>query len=119
MSVTRFTINDPTVWYQADHQDLFVADVLDEHNSATMSVGFARYAKGAWNDWTLADDEVLIVTKGHFAVQSSEGVKWAKAGEVLFLTRGTKLVYRADEDTELVYVTYPRWADAREPKSAA
>ncbi len=119
MSVTRFTINDPTTWYQADHQDLFVADVLDEHNSATMSVGFARYAKGAWNDWTLAHDEVIIVTKGHFAVQSSEGVKRAKAGEVLFLTQGTKLVYRADEDTELVYVTYPRWADAREPKSAA
>lgn len=38
----------------------------------------------------------------------------AKAGEVIFLTKGTKVVYEgAEDDTEVVYVTYPYWMEAQ------
>lgn len=43
------------------------------------------------------------MTKGVFTVRSADGAKTAKAGEVLFLTKGTKLVS----------VTYPHWFDAQ------
>lgn len=112
MSVRRFTSEDPTTWYQWEERQVFVADVLDETNSDTMSVGFARYDKGAANEWTVTYDEALIITKGLFTVRSSDGARTAGAGEVLYLTNGTELVYQAEEDTELVYVTYPHWADA-------
>ena len=78
-----------------------------------MSVGFAHYDKDESNEWTVTYDEVLVVTKGVFTVNSADGAKTAKAGEIIFLTDGSKVVYRAEEDTELVYVTYPHWFDAQ------
>ncbi len=83
--------------------------MLDAENSDAMSVGFARYKKkGDRNEWTVTYDEALIVTKGIFTVHSDEGVKTAKAGEVIFLTKGTKVTYEGGEDdTEVVYVTHP------------
>jgi ethanolamine utilization protein EutQ len=114
MSVQHFTIKDPTTWYQHTDRQIFLGDVLDSSNSDTMSVGFARYSKGEINEWTVTYDEVLIVTKGVFIVRSEDDAKSAKAGEVIFLTKGTKVVYQAEEDhTEVVYVTYPHWFDAQ------
>jgi ethanolamine utilization protein EutQ len=112
MGVKRFTSKDPAMWYQAGGRQIFLADVLDASNSDAMTVGFARYGKGEFNEWTLTYDEALIVTKGAFTVRSEDGVETAKEGEVIFLTKGTKVVYRAEEDTELVYVTYPHWSEA-------
>jgi ethanolamine utilization protein EutQ len=112
MSITRFTIDDPAPATDSEARDLFVVDMIDERHSDSMSVGFARYVRGEWHDWQATHDEVLIVTKGQFALKSSDGVKSARAGEILFITRGTQLLYRAIDDTELVYVTYPHWADA-------
>lgn len=105
-------MQDPTTWYQSEDRQIFLADVLDENTSDTMSVGFARYGKGAANEWTVTYDEALIITKGVFTVRSADGAKTARPGDVLFLTKGTKLVYQAEEDRELVYVTYPHWAEA-------
>jgi ethanolamine utilization protein EutQ len=112
MSVKRFTSDDPQVWYQAEGRPIFIADVVDPDNGDTMSVGFARYEKGAENEWTTTYDEALIITSGRFTVRSAEGSQTAGAGEVIYLTAGTELVYQADEDTELVYVTYPHWEQA-------
>jgi ethanolamine utilization protein EutQ len=80
-----------------------------------MSVGFYRNArKGEKNEWIVTYDEALIVTKGALTVRSVDGAKTAKAGEVLFLTKGTKIAYEAaEDDTEVVYVTYPHWMDAQ------
>ncbi len=120
MSVKHFTIKDPKTWYQHTDRQIFLGDVLDEKNSAAMSVGFARYSKGETNEWTVDYDEALIVTRGAFTVRSDERAKTAKAGEVLFLTNGTKVVYLGEEDnTEVVYVSYPHWSGAtRDSKNA-
>jgi ethanolamine utilization protein EutQ (cupin superfamily) len=108
MSVRHFTIKDPPTWSQHTARQIFLGDVLDSSNSDTMSVGFARYSQGQINEWTVTYDEALIVTKGISTVRSEDGAKTAKAGEVIFLTTGTKVVYQAEEDhTEVVYVTYP------------
>jgi ethanolamine utilization protein EutQ len=112
MSVTRFTSDDPTTWYQPDGRPVFIADVLDESNGETMSVGFARFDKGAANPWTVTYDEALVVTRGRLTVRSADGTETADAGEVIYLTKGTELVYEAEEDTEFVYVTYPHWMAA-------
>jgi ethanolamine utilization protein EutQ len=80
-----------------------------------MSVGFYRNrTRGDRNEWIVTYDEALIVTKGALIVRSAEGAKTAKAGEVIFLTKGTKVAYEAaEDDTEVVYVTYPHWMDAQ------
>jgi ethanolamine utilization protein EutQ len=114
MSVKQFTIHEPTAWYQAGDRQIFLADVIDASNSDTMSVGFARYDKGEFNEWIVTYDEVLIVTKGIFTVRSADVAVTAKAGEVIFLTKGTQVVYQGEEDnTEVIYVSYPHWFDAQ------
>jgi len=111
-TVTLLTTAQPKEWYQAGERPIFLADVLDETSASPMSVGFARYGAGASNDWTLAYDEVLVITRGTFSVVAGGNVTTARAGEAIFLPRGTELTYRAEDDAELVYVSYPHWAEA-------
>jgi ethanolamine utilization protein EutQ len=114
MGVRHFTSNEAKFYQYADRQ-IFVGDVLDSSNSNTMSVGFYRNKrKGERNKWVVTYDEALIVTKGALTVRSADGAKTAKAGEIIFLTKGTEIAYEAaQDDTEVVYVTYPHWMDAQ------
>ncbi|MDF2694169.1 MAG: hypothetical protein K0S65_2552 [Labilithrix sp.] len=112
MDVTLLTKAQPKEWYQPGSTPLFLADVLDETSASPMSVGFALYAAGASNDWTVSYDETLVITKGRFTVIANGRETTARAGEAIFLPKGTPLTYRADEATELVYVTFPHWAEA-------
>lgn len=114
MGVRHFTSDDAKFHQYAD-REIFVGDVLDSSNSDTMSVGYYRNRrKGERNEWVVTYDEALIVTKGALTVRSADGAKTAKAGEVLFLTKGTQVAYEAaEDDTEVVYVTFPHWLEAQ------
>ncbi len=113
MSVRHFTSADADFFRYAD-RDIFVGDVLDASNSDSMSVGFYRNrTKGERNEWIVTYDEALVVTKGALTVRSAEGSTTARAGEVIFLTKGARVAYEAaEDDTEVVYVTYPHWLEA-------
>lgn len=113
MTVRHFTSKDAKFYQYTDRQ-IFVGDVLDSSNSDTMSVGFYRNKrKGERNEWIVSYDEALIVTKGALTIRFAGGAKTAKLGEVIFLTKGTQIAYEAaEDDTEVVYVTYPHWMDA-------
>jgi ethanolamine utilization protein EutQ len=114
MGVRHFTSTDAAFYQYAD-REIFVGDVLDSAGSDTMSIGYYRNRnKGDRNEWIVTYDEALIVIKGALTVRSAEGAKTAKAGEVLFITKGTAIAYEAaEDDTEVVYVTYPHWMDAQ------
>ena len=106
--------------YRRGRQQLRLADAVDEASGAAMTVGFARYAAGESNDWTMSYDEALVVTRGSFAVDSGGRSAVAGPGEVIYLSPGTPVVYRAIEDCEVVYVSYPHWygATVRSPHAA-
>jgi ethanolamine utilization protein EutQ len=113
--IRLFTANNVDTWYRSGERRIFLSDVLDPTNSETMSVGFARYAPGESNEWVVTYDEALIVTRGAFTVTSADGVETtARAGEVIFLRKGTSVLYSAKEEgAEVVYVTYPHWIKAQ------
>lgn len=113
MSATKFNQKDAKTWYQSQNDPIFLADVVDQSSSKSMTAGFARYKKGARNDWVVMYDEVLIVTKGRYGVITEDGPVIASPGEIIFLTKGTKLTYVAEEESEVVYVSYPHWAVAQ------
>jgi ethanolamine utilization protein EutQ len=117
--IRLFRAEDVDTWYRAGDRKIFLGDVLDPKNSDAMTVGFARYAPGESNEWVVTYDETLIVTRGAFTVAAEDGRETtARAGEIIFLRAGTPLVYSAkDEGAELVYVTYPHWAET--PAQAA
>jgi ethanolamine utilization protein EutQ len=109
------TAEDVDTWYRSGDRKIFLSDVLDPSNSESMSVGFARYAPGESNEWVVTYDEALIVTRGAYTVTSADGVETtARAGEVIFLRKGTPVVYSAKEEgADVVYVTYPHWMQAQ------
>jgi ethanolamine utilization protein EutQ len=115
MGVRHFKSSDAKFYRYADRQ-IFVGDVLDSSNSDSMSAGYYRnLKKGEGNPWIVTYDEVLVVTRGALTVRSGERAKTAQAGEILFLTKGTEIVYEAAaDDTEVVYVTHPHWMEAQE-----
>ena len=107
MSVHRLTIDDTRTWVQASDRQVFIGDVLDLATSATTRVRFCRYGKGAVHEWMVTVDETLIVTKGALLVRAEGEVQIARAGEVVSLAKGTRVVYRGEEDdTEVVFVSY-------------
>lgn len=110
--VLKATSNDDMTWYRRGKQDIHLADAIDGGNDVAMTVGFARYAAGESNEWTTSYDEALVVTRGRFAVDSAGISTVAGPGEVIYLSPGTPLVYRAVEDSEVVYVSYPHWFEA-------
>jgi ethanolamine utilization protein EutQ (cupin superfamily) len=112
MSVHHLTIDDTRAWFQASDREVYIGDVLDLATSATTRVRFGRYGKGASHEWMVTYDETMIVTKGALSVRSAGGVQVARAGDVVALGRGTRVVYEGlEDDTEVVYVTYVHSAD--------
>ena len=116
MSVQHLTIDDTRAWFQASDRQVFIGDVLDLATSATTRVRFARYGRGAVHEWMVTVDETLIVTKGALLVRSDGSVQTARAGEVIALAKGTRVVYRGEEDdTEVVFVSHaPRFEAPRQ-----
>jgi ethanolamine utilization protein EutQ len=112
LQVERYGVEDVGAWHQARGTAMAIGDVVDATNGESMSVGFARYARGAANPWTVGYDEALVIIKGVFTVEAEGDARTATAGEVIFLRRGTTVVYRAEEDAEVVFVTYPHWLAA-------
>jgi ethanolamine utilization protein EutQ len=115
MSATHLTKAGVKTWYRAGQREILLGDVADASNTeAALGVGFARYGRGANNDWIVSYDEALIVTKGTFSVRTEQGTLTARAGEVILLTQGTRLTYIGEEEgTEVVYVSTPHWATAQ------
>jgi ethanolamine utilization protein EutQ len=110
--VERYGAADVPEWFRQRGVEMAIGDVVEAVHGGAMSVGFMRYAAGAENRWTLTYDEALVITKGRFTVDSDAGPRTAAVGEVIFLRAGTSVVYRAEEDSEAVYVTHPHWHEA-------
>lgn len=115
MSATHLTRAHVKTWYRAGQREILLGDVADASNSeSSLGVGFALYGRGASNDWVVTYDEALIVIKGTFSVRTERETVTARAGEVILLTRGTRLSYIGQEEgTEVVYVSHPHWAEAQ------
>jgi ethanolamine utilization protein EutQ len=119
VKVQKYGSQDVATWWRRGEQQLFLGDVIDHTSEAAMSVGFARYAAQEANPWTVHYDEALIITRGRFTVRTSDGSVTAGPGEVIYLPAGTELVYQAEEESELVYVSYPHWFLATEQSPQA
>lgn len=119
MTVQRFDIDAVQTWFKRLDQQILLGEVLGPDSGAAMSVGYARYGKGESNPWKVTYDEALIITTGVFTVRGPSGPVSARAGEVIYLRAGTEVVYAAEEDAAMVYVTYPHWLAATEASAEA
>ena len=112
MAVQHLTIDDTRAWFRAGDHDAMVGDVLDLATTSAMRVRFGRYAKGAQHEWVVTYEETMIVTRGALRVRFDGGEQVARAGDVIALSKGARVVYRGEEDgTEVVFVTHIHRAD--------
>ena len=119
MAVHHLTIDDTRAWFRAGDHDVMVGDVLDLATTSAMRVRFGRYTKGAQHEWIVAHEETLIVTKGMLRVRFDGGEQIVRAGDVVALSKGTRVVYRGEEDgTEVVFITHAHRADSIWPPGA-
>ncbi|MGO3128251.1 MAG: hypothetical protein ACTIJY_09280 [Luteimonas sp.] len=120
MSVIHLTAKDAS-YFRYQDKEVFLGDVLDESQSTTMSAGYLiSLNKGESNEWILAYDEVLVVTRGALTIRFDGGSKTAQPGEIIYIAKGTKVAYEAGEDdTQAVYVTPPKWVQAQQESDHA
>ena len=112
MSVQHLTIDDTRAWFRAGDHDVMVGDVLDLATTPAMRVRFGRYNEGAEHEWIVTYEETVIVTKGTLRVRFEGGDQVVKAGEVIALSKGTRVVCRGEkDDTEVVFVTHAHRVD--------
>ncbi|NRQ35043.1 hypothetical protein HII36_24935 [Nonomuraea sp. NN258] len=109
MHVKKITHEDGA-WVGIGDSQIYVNDLIDAASApeAKMTVGFARLAQGESMEISFPYDEVLIITKGSYAVRTAAGETLrAAAGDVIYLPGGTSNSSWAEADTEMVYVAGP------------
>jgi ethanolamine utilization protein EutQ len=84
MACCKFTEHEAK-WAQFSASKIFLGDMVDETNSPSMGVGYARYDKGESNEWTVTSDGVLVILKGSFTVESDTTSVTASPGEMIWL----------------------------------
>lgn len=107
--------SDIKTWHRGGEQDIYVGDLAAKGESGELGIGFSHYGRGASMDWITAYDEAIFIMSGKLTIRrDGEADVSAGAGEMLFVKRGTTFTYVAEEDTDMVYVTYPHWDVANE-----
>ncbi|PRX92276.1 hypothetical protein CLV72_11036 [Allonocardiopsis opalescens] len=121
--VRAFTDQDPAEWtrWENDGQEVAIGEVVGEADAAGLGAGFARFGAGVLDEAAspIPYDEVFVITSGALTVRSALGDATARAGEALFLPRGTAGEYRAEADTAYVCVAHPPYARAWRERAAA
>lgn len=118
MACFKLTEHD-AAWSQFGESQIFIGDVAHKANSSSMGVDYIRYDKGEANAWAVTYDEVLVILRGSFTVEFDGDAVTAGPGESIWLESGTAVVYRANEETLLVGVTYPVWRSTDGTKAQA
>ncbi len=82
------------------------ADVITDRVGSPMGVGFMRFENGSF-PWTLNYDEVDYVIEGELEIRVGDESFVGRAGEVIFIPRGTSILFCTRTFAYFMYVTYP------------
>lgn len=90
---------------------VFTKDILTLEESPRLGVGFMEiYAVGF--PWVLNYDEVEYIVEGVLNISTKGKKITAKAGDVVFIPKGTEIEFSSPSRARFLYVTYPaNWQD--------
>ncbi|MEM9330045.1 MAG: cupin domain-containing protein [Pseudomonadota bacterium] len=84
-------------------------EVCGSKDLTELGTGFARMT-AAEIPWTVKYDEIILVIEGEFTVVTDDGEYTAGPKDSIWLPKGTKLTYRA-ENALVFYAIHPaNWA---------
>lgn len=94
-----------------------LADVVAEADGSPLAAGYmaldATQPGGGVFAWTLTYDEVDIVLEGELVITRGDEQVRGRAGDVIFIAKGSSITFGTPNTARFVYVAYPvNWADA-------
>ncbi len=98
-----FEINRPEM-------DVRLEDVITAKHGSPMAAGFMSLHKGSF-PWTLNYDEIEYVIEGELHITTDKGTVIGRPGDVIYIPKGTKILFGTPQWAKFLYVTYPaEWA---------
>ncbi|MFT3714072.1 MAG: cupin domain-containing protein [Archangium sp.] len=86
-------------------------DVITAADRSPMGAGFMAWSAADSFPWELTYDEVDYVLEGELHVVIDGKTIEAKAGDVVFIPKGSKIIFGTPSRVRLFYVTHPAsWA---------
>jgi ethanolamine utilization protein EutQ len=82
-------------------------DVVTAADRSPMGAGFMAWSAADSFPWELTYDEVDYVLEGVLHVTIGGEVVEAKAGDVVFIPKGSKIIFGTPSAVRLFYVTHP------------
>ncbi|HHW4769706.1 TPA: ethanolamine utilization acetate kinase EutQ [Providencia stuartii] len=88
-----------------------IADLITAQDNSSMAAGFMQW-ENAFFPWTLNYDEVDLVLEGELHVRHQGETMIAKAGDVMFIPKGSAIEFGTPSTVRFLYVAWPaNWQD--------
>lgn len=83
-----------------------IADVITAADGAPIAAGFMAWSQSFF-PWTLDYDEIDLVLEGELHIRCKGQTFVAKAGDVLYIPKGSEIEFGTPTAVRFFYVTYP------------
>lgn len=91
-----------------------LVDVITRQQGSPMTAGFMSFGQADAFPWRLGYDEIDYVLEGVLHITIDSRVVEGKAGDVLYVPKGSNIIFGTPNRTRVFYVTYPAdWASAK------
>jgi ethanolamine utilization protein EutQ len=91
-----------------------LADVVTSKDKSPMTAGFMAWSAADSFPWTLTYDEIDYVLEGVLHITINGKVVEGRPGDVLYIPKGSKILFGTPNRVRIFYVTYPAdWAAAK------
>jgi ethanolamine utilization protein EutQ (cupin superfamily) len=91
-----------------------LADVISGKDKSPMTAGFMAWSAADSFPWTLNYDEIDYVLEGVLQITTGGRVVEGRPGDVLYIPKGSKILFGTPSRVRIFYVTYPAdWAGAK------
>ncbi len=81
-------------------------DVITSSDRSPMAAGYMALDKGNFS-WTLSYDEIDIILEGELEIRRGLDVVRGGVGDVIYVPKGSSVVFSTPGKVRFVYVTYP------------
>ena len=83
-----------------------IADLITAQDGSSMAAGFMQWENGFF-PWTLNYDEIDMILEGELHVRHEGETMIAKAGDVMFIPKGSSIEFGTPSTVKFLYVAWP------------
>ena len=83
-----------------------LTDLVTGDDGSSMAAGFMQW-ENAFFPWTLNYDEIDMVLEGELHVRHEGETMIAKAGDVMFIPKGSSIEFGTTSSVKFLYVAWP------------